>query len=295
MNRVLLTVGIALSFAFCGPAAAEPSATNPVLTQPTGWKAVLIAGDDREPAFDNAVDAIAQKLARFGVPRTNMTMLKATGSGKDAATLANVRDAFAKLAPARTDGCFVFVTSHGAQRRGLVLARDHSFLGPGELGALLDGACRERPTVVIASGCYSGSFAEGRSMPAANRTILTAARDDRTSFGCDAGRRFTVFDGCVLDSIDRGLTWLAVMTRTRGCVAKKRAGSRDQGAIGSATIDRRGCPRAFGLRALTCRDRDRSIVPSALVRIAAIRSRPWRGDCGPLLVTIGCAFSGCYD
>ena len=95
-----------------------------------------------------------------------------------------------------------------------------AFLTPDDLNGLLDGHCADRPTVVIASGCFSGIFAGGRSMPAANCTILTAARSDRTSFGCNASRQFTVFDQCVLESLDRGQSWQAVMERTRACVTR---------------------------------------------------------------------------
>jgi len=74
--------------------------------------------------------------------------------------------------------------------------------------------------VVIASGCYSGSFAEGQALPGANRIILTAARDDRASFGCNVNLKFTVFDQCILDNLQRGIGWRMVMDRTRGCVAE---------------------------------------------------------------------------
>ena len=56
-------------------------------------------------------------------------------------------------------------------------------------------------------------------MPASTRVILTAARDDRTSFGCNAGRKLTVFDQCILESLRRGLSWKTVMERTRACVS----------------------------------------------------------------------------
>jgi len=56
-------------------------------------------------------------------------------------------------------------------------------------------------------------------MPAPNRVILTAARDDRPSFGCNADRHYTVFDGCVLDNLERGAAWSAAMERIRHCVA----------------------------------------------------------------------------
>jgi hypothetical protein len=206
-----------LSLAGC---AAPPAlaTTPPVAAQPQGWKALLIAGGDEEPAFDNAVDGMADRLAAFAVPRPNITVLKATAAGHGAATIDNIRAAFAALRPAVGEGCFVFVTSHGAPRRGLVLQRSQEFLGPRELGGLLDTACGSRPTVVVASGCFSGSFAEGKSMPAPNRVILTAARDDRPSFGCNADRHYTVFDGCILDNLGRGMAWGAVMERVRACV-----------------------------------------------------------------------------
>lgn len=215
MRLILLTLALGMLLIACN---ALPASAKSEPAQPKGWKAVLIAGDDQEPAFDNAVDSMANKLAGFGVPRSNMTVLKATGHDQQAATTDNIKTAFERLNPTSTEGCFVFVTSHGAPGRGLVIKRDDRFLSPRDLGTLLDRACRDRPTVVIASGCYSGSFAEGRSMPARNRVILTAARDDRSSFGCNANLRFTVFDKCILDSLDRGSQWRAVMGRARNCV-----------------------------------------------------------------------------
>ena len=200
----------------CTTSAAPP---NP-LPQPMAWKAVLIAGDDAEPAFDNAVDAMTEKLTGYGIPPRDITVLKASAGDGRVATGTNIVQAFAALAPSNSEGCFVFITSHGGNERGLLMKAARAFLTPDDLNGLLDRHCADRPTVVIASGCFSGIFATGRSMPAANRTILTAARSDRTSFGCNASRHFTIFDQCVLDSLDRGQPWQAVMERTRGCVAR---------------------------------------------------------------------------
>jgi Peptidase C13 family len=223
--RWLCGVGLGLLLTACLAAegdAKEARAAPPVPpagAQPAGWKAVLIAGDDAEPAFDNAVDAMAEKLARFGLTRHDISILKSSGIDAAAATRANVEAAFAALAPGPYDGCFVFVTSHGAPRRGLVVKRARGFLTPGLLDHLLDQGCRLHPTVVIASGCYSGIFAHEPPMPAANRTILTAARADRPSFGCNAHRVYTVFDECVLASLDRGESWRRAMDKTRACVS----------------------------------------------------------------------------
>jgi hypothetical protein len=220
MKHVLFALILGFSVAAC-EAPSEAATKAPPMPPPTGWKAVLVAGDDHEPAFDNAVDAMAGKLASFGVPRSSIALLKASAYNEHGATLANIRRAFTELHPGPTEGCFVFVTSHGGEGRGLALVRDGVFLSPSELASLLSRSCGARPTVVIASGCYAGSFAKGRTVPAANRAILTAAREDRPSFGCDAGLRYTVFDQCVLDNMERGITWSDVMGRTRQCVAAR--------------------------------------------------------------------------
>ncbi len=50
---------------------------------------------------------------------------------------------------------------------------------------------RGKPTVLILSACYSGSFLQALSGP--NRVILTAAAKDRTSFGCQFHSTNTYF------------------------------------------------------------------------------------------------------
>jgi hypothetical protein len=207
---------LCLALAACVAAEAPPAA----LPQPVAWKAVLIAGDNSEAAFDNAVDAMAERLVGFGVRPEDIAVLKASATDGHAANRGNIFGAFDALAPAGNEGCFVFITSHGDGQRGLIMRAAKDFLGPDELDRLLDRRCGDRPTVVIASGCFSGIFARGDSMPADNRTILTAARRDRASFGCNAQRRLTIFDECVLGSLDGRQPWEAVMERTRDCVVR---------------------------------------------------------------------------
>jgi hypothetical protein len=225
MNRALLMAGFCL-LAACGSAppqtsrqaSSDPPEAHHMLAQPNGWRAVLIAGDDSEPAFGNAVDAMAGRLTELGVQRGAITVLKAGGRGDGAATAANIVDAFRHLSPGPGGGCFVFITSHGSAGRGLVIRSEHAYLSPANLDRLLSQPCRALPTVVIASGCFSGSFAEG-AMPEPNRLVLTAARDDRPSFGCRAGRDLTVFDQCILENLRAGAAWRQVMDGTRACVA----------------------------------------------------------------------------
>ena len=52
--------------------------------------------------------------------------------------------------------------------------------------------CQARPTVVVISACYSGIFVDGLAAP--NRMIMTAARRDRSSFGCSEDATYPYFD-----------------------------------------------------------------------------------------------------
>jgi hypothetical protein len=97
---------------------ASPDEAAHSLPQPAAWKAVLIAGDAAEPAFDHAVEAMAAKLQGFGLRPQDIVTLKASGSGQLKADRTNIEDAISSLAPA-PDGCFVFITSHGVPRHGL--------------------------------------------------------------------------------------------------------------------------------------------------------------------------------
>lgn len=217
MRRFLAAVAALAVVGCIGP---SPELFGASYRQPAAWKAVLIAGDDAEPAFDNAVDAMAKKLKEFGVPPGNIVTLKADGDGAEAATRDNIQTTFQTIIrdPRDPYACFIFVTSHGQPRLGLFMKAAHANLSPLLMSELLDASCRERPTVVIASGCFSGNFAQA-PVSSKNRVILTAARSDRPSFGCNAGLEYTIFDRCVLENLTKGVAWPVVMNKARGCVS----------------------------------------------------------------------------
>ena len=112
-------------------------------------------------------------------------------------------------------------------------------LAADELAAALAQGCAAVPTVVVVSGCYTGGFAAGR-MAKPNRIILTAARRDRPSFGCQAGRTYTFFDQCLLAALPHAANWQASFRRTKGCV------SRQEHALG----ERPSQPQAYFGRAV---------------------------------------------
>ena len=124
------------------------------------------------------------------------------------------------MKPAVGEGCFVFATSHGAPVRGLALSWSGEMLSPGALDRALMAGCGSAPTVVVISGCFSGNFT-ALPMARPNRTILAAARPDRASFGCGAGRTYTVYDRCLLDALDKGGDWQRAYGSIRRCVANE--------------------------------------------------------------------------
>jgi Peptidase C13 family len=187
-----------------------------------GWQVVLAAGDDAEPVFDDATQALARRLEAAGVPEANIHRLSASRaqlrSGVEPATIPLLLRRIAGLGAQPGEQCLVFLTSHGERGAGLWLARSDAALRPGQLAAALSQGCGAVPTVVIVSGCYTGGFAKG-AMASPNRIVLTAARADRPSFGCAVGRRYAVFDECLLDALSRFATWRGVFGGAKGCVA----------------------------------------------------------------------------
>ena len=190
-------------------------------SSPSGWQAVLVAGDNAQPVFDNAVAAVRNWLASGGVPAPNIHVLSATpvrGQGAEPASAERVLARIAALRPGPGEGCLVFVTSHGQRGEGIWLAYSGEFLRPAELAQALSAGCARAPTVVVASGCFTGGFT---ALRAPNRIIVTAARADRPSFGCAVERTYAVFDECLLASLPREATWRAVVAMTRRCVGQR--------------------------------------------------------------------------
>ena len=90
------------------------------------------------------------------------------------------------------DTLFLFLTSHG-ERGKLAIQLPHLALAqltPVQLKLMLDrSGIRNR--VIVISACHSGSFAP--VVADARTLVITAARADRSSFGCEDRRRWTYF------------------------------------------------------------------------------------------------------
>jgi hypothetical protein len=220
LARVLALLAGLWFAAFAAPAAAGPF---------DDWAAVVVAGDwhahsgGPSEAFDNARRDVSTALERAGFLAQNLREFsvrperyKLPGLGKS--SLDEIYTGLAGLAEKAKGGCLFYVSSHGSPGGVIV---DDRILAPGVLGAMLDRACGQRPTVVILSACFSGVFVPTLAGP--NRMVLTAARPDRTSFGCGEADRYPYFDTCFLESIPGAHDFPGLGRAVQACVASREA------------------------------------------------------------------------
>jgi hypothetical protein len=189
------------------------------------WAAIVVAGDwhahDGSPseAFDNARRDIAKDLIQLGFAPDNVQQFSVRPDNyPNARPLPSDSHSIATslwdLSNKTNAGCFVYFTSHGSTS-GIVMGNDT--YAPNSLSQMLDNTCSTRPTVVIVSACFSGVFVPALQAP--NRMILTAARPDRTSFGCGSSNYYTFFDQCVLESLPVAPDFPSLGRAVQLCVA----------------------------------------------------------------------------
>jgi hypothetical protein len=186
------------------------------------WKATLMTGDDSINAFDNARKTLKNEFVEMGVLPGNIKELsmnpRERKTGPLASSANNLAGALRDLSVGDNDACLIHMTSHGSPA-GFYL-RNAAPITPQILDRILDASCGQRPTVVLVSACYSGVFV-GPSMQKKNRIILTAARQDRTAFGCSAENEYTYWDACLIDSLPKAESWKSLYGTIQQCVQRK--------------------------------------------------------------------------
>jgi hypothetical protein len=214
-----LAVGIVLAMGVLGSAYARAGAYS-------DWAAAVVAGDwhDHEgrpsEIFDNARRDVSAALVEIGFNPSNIAQFSVRPGRYPAAhrldaDAGSIADTMADLSEHARGGCLLYFSSHG-NPSGIVLGQGS--LSPARLNAMVSGACGERPTIVVISACYSGVFV--RPLAAPNRMILTAARPDRSSFGCGGTTRYPYFDACLLATIGEVQDFRALAIGTKSCVAR---------------------------------------------------------------------------
>jgi len=221
---ILIKLGSDAAFAQVGTGALQSS--NNADSNLT-WKATLMTGDNEIDAFDNARKALKSEFIQMGLTPSNIKELSMNPAervhGSLQSSVRNFAGALRDLSIGDHDACLIHLTSHGSPQ-GFYL-RNAPALTPQTLSTILDTSCGDRPTVVLVSACYSGVFV-GNTMWKPNRIILTAARQDRTSFGCSAENEYTYWDSCLIDSLPKADTWKTVYGAIQQCVQRKESNGR---------------------------------------------------------------------
>ncbi|WP_291208644.1 C13 family peptidase [Hyphomonas sp.] len=189
------------------------------------WAVGILAADwragDGTPieAFENSRKALAQGFADAGFSPDNIAnmSLRPRELGGFSLSSEEVFAAFGKQAAAAPAGCLLYFTSHG-NTDGIVLGRE-GFLSPTRMKSLVGEWCGERPTVVVVSACFSGVFLSELAAP--NRMVMTAARPDRSSFGCSPDAQYPYFDGCILESLQAADDFVHLASMSKRCVARR--------------------------------------------------------------------------
>ena len=215
MGRRVFCIVVTLLALLAGPATAQ--------SRFDGWGAAIIAGDWRDSygqpiqAFDNARRDLTQAFLNAGFSRADMVDYSLRPDVARPVTAQTAVQSVSEVFARTTRGCFLYITSHGSPA-GAVFGPDVT-IDPTVMATSIRNWCGTRPTVVIVSACFSGIFLDGLAAP--NRMILTAARRDRSSFGCGAEETYPYFDGCVLESLPNAADFLALAAATRACVHRR--------------------------------------------------------------------------
>lgn len=160
---------------------------------------LAVAGDGSQEVFHREVEYVEKQFAeRFGTAGRTVVLVNSRNTVATApmATVTSLREALQAIAARmdlNEDILFLFMTSHGSHDHELYLNENGMQL-QGLRAPVLARLLKEsgiRWKVVVVSACYSGGFIEplqdGRSL------VITAARKDRTSFGCADENDFTYF------------------------------------------------------------------------------------------------------
>ena len=161
--------------------------------------AVVFAGDGSQNVFRNEAEYFDKLFSNRLGAKGHVLVLEnnpASLSTRPLATWTNLEDALdavaSKMDP-RQDILFVYLTTHGSEDHTLLVDMDPlplDQIGAGDLAGIL----AEHPfkyKVVVVNACYSGGFIP--PLEGSGTMVITAARSDRSSFGCGEQSQLTWF------------------------------------------------------------------------------------------------------
>ena len=158
-----------------------------------------VAGDGAMEVFRREVQSVERQFAQnFSTAGRSIVLANTTDYASDfpmanQISLQRALDAMAKQMDKQNDILFLFMTSHGSKEHEFALQHPYARVKdlPAKTLATMLESTGIRHKVIVVSACYSGGFIE----PLKNdyHLILTAARRDRSSFGCATENNFTYF------------------------------------------------------------------------------------------------------
>jgi len=166
---------------------------------------VVVAALDAAPVFGREAREAGRVLARR-FDAEGRTLVLAHDEGPDKADaeatpagLAEALDSVATKMDRAEDVLVLYTTSHGSPDAGLNF-RDpvlgEAVIAPIQLAAMLDHA-GVKNRLIILQACFSGQFVPALRGP--STIIATAAADDRSSFGCQAGNDWAYFGDALIN------------------------------------------------------------------------------------------------
>lgn len=185
-------------------------------------------GDADEGAFRNEVDFLPALAAnRLDAEGRALRLVNHPGSADTVplATVTNLERALAGIGERMDpdeDILFLYLTSHGSENHNLYVNQPPlplRQLTPRTLRKALDAA-RIRWRVIVVSACYSGGYVDLLSDP--RTLVVTAARADRTSFGCGNSANATWFgQAFLIDGLNHTANFRRAFLRARAQVAER--------------------------------------------------------------------------
>ena len=210
MRGLLFSLGLLL--AGCANAAAN---------QFSNWAVLVVAGDDHahsgapSKVFDNARRDLVKDFTTLGFDPRNIAQFSLDPDGaalpSDFSAIAGTMWDLSSRAPG---GCLVYFTSHGTPD-GIVVGSQ--VIRPGKVASMVITSCGSKPTVAVMSACFSGQFVP--ALAGDDRVVISAARPDRTSFGCGELDQYTFFDDCFLRALPKASDFAGMGGLVQQCVS----------------------------------------------------------------------------
>ncbi|SEI84198.1 C13 family peptidase [Frateuria terrea] len=187
---------------------------------------LAFAADGSEDVFHNEAEYAARLFTRRFGPTAHALVLENhpdTLATRPLATWSNLESALDGLAqrmdPQR-DILLLYMTTHGSEDHTLLVDMDPlplDQIGAQDLGAIL-AAYPFKWKVVVVNACYSGGFIP--SLQSSGTLVLTAARSDRSSFGCGNDSAATYFGHAwLVDALNRTPDFIAAFGQAKDEIA----------------------------------------------------------------------------